>query len=82
MLDAENAKNMIFFSISFPELVQQMFDAKNMMAAADPRHGKYLTCAAVFRFKKHHIIISYQIIIDITHDRIHFVLRVLFHIIN
>ena len=26
-----------------PELTQQMFDAKNMMAAADPRHGRYLT---------------------------------------
>lgn len=26
-----------------------MFDAKNMMAACDPRHGKYLTVAAIFR---------------------------------
>lgn len=26
-----------------------MFDAKNMMAACDPRHGRYLTVAAVFR---------------------------------
>ena len=32
-----------------PELTQQMFDAKNMMAACDPRHGRYLTVAAVFR---------------------------------
>lgn len=31
------------------ELTQQMFDAKNMMAACDPRHGRYLTVAAVFR---------------------------------
>ena len=30
-----------------PELTQQMFDAKNMMAAADPRHGRYLTGAVV-----------------------------------
>ena len=36
-------------SLTVPELVQQMFDAKNMMAACDPRHGKYLTVAAVFR---------------------------------
>lgn len=28
-----------------------MFDAKNMMAAADPRHGRYLTVAAYFRGK-------------------------------
>merc|ERR1719281_1084288 len=32
-----------------PELTQQMFDAKNMMCAADPRHGRYLTAAALFR---------------------------------
>merc|ERR1711918_125725 len=30
-------------------LTQQMFDAKNMMAAADPRHGRYLTACALFR---------------------------------
>ena len=26
-----------------------MFDAKNMMCAADPRHGRYLTASALFR---------------------------------
>merc|ERR1719253_1958229 len=26
-----------------------MFDAKNMMCAADPRHGRYLTAASLFR---------------------------------
>ena len=31
------------------ELTQQMFDAKNMMAACDPRHGRYLTVSAIFR---------------------------------
>merc|ERR1719367_681555 len=30
-------------------LTQQMFDAKNMMAACDPRHGRYLTVASIFR---------------------------------
>merc|ERR1712032_1657451 len=35
--------------LSVPELTQQMFDAKNMMAACDPRHGRYLTVATVFR---------------------------------
>ena len=30
-------------------IVMQMFDAKNMMAACDPRHGRYLTVAAIFR---------------------------------
>jgi len=33
------------------ELTTQMFDAKNMMCAADPRHGKYLTASALFRGK-------------------------------
>ncbi|KAF8131905.1 Tubulin/FtsZ [Boletus edulis] len=32
-------------------LTQQMFDAKNMMAALDPRHGRYLTVAAIFHGK-------------------------------
>ncbi|GLH04389.1 Tubulin beta chain [Gryllus bimaculatus] len=35
--------------LTVPELTQQMFDAKNMMAACDPRHGRYLTAAAMFR---------------------------------
>lgn len=28
-----------------------MFDAKNMMTACDPRNGRYLTVAAIFRGK-------------------------------
>ena len=36
-------------SLSVPELTQQMYDAKNMMCAADPRHGRYLTASALFR---------------------------------
>jgi len=31
------------------ELTTQMFDAKNMMCAADPRHGRYLTASALYR---------------------------------
>ncbi|GAA6004473.1 hypothetical protein JCM10207_000742 [Rhodosporidiobolus poonsookiae] len=40
-----------FRAVTVPELTQQMFDAKNMMAASDPRHGRYLTVAAYFRGK-------------------------------
>ena len=36
-------------ALTVPELTQQMFDAKNMMCAADPRHGRYLTASALFR---------------------------------
>jgi len=36
-------------ALTVPELTQQMFDTKNMMAACDPRHGRYLTVAAIFR---------------------------------
>lgn len=36
-------------ALSVPELTQQMFDARNMMTACDPRHGRYLTAAGVFR---------------------------------
>merc|ERR1739844_225067 len=41
--------NAQYRACSVPELTQQMFDAKNMMTAADPRHGRYLTVAAIFR---------------------------------
>ena len=34
-------------ALSVAELTQQMFDAKNMMAACDPRHGRYLTGGTV-----------------------------------
>merc|ERR1712077_70481 len=35
-------------ALTVPELTQQMFDAKNMMCAADPRHGRYLKTAVAF----------------------------------
>jgi tubulin beta len=44
-------QNKDYRAVTVPELVQQMFDAKNMMAACDPRHGKYLTASAMFRGK-------------------------------
>merc|ERR1712130_1049972 len=36
-------------ALTVPELTQQMFDAKNIMCASDPRHGRYLTASAMFR---------------------------------
>ncbi|KAN0063746.1 Tubulin beta-1 chain [Thecaphora frezii] len=41
--------NKAYQSLKVPELVAQGFDPKNIMAAIDPRHGKYLTVAAIFR---------------------------------
>jgi len=38
-----------FDALTVPELTQQMFDSRNMMTACDPRHGRYLTVATVFR---------------------------------
>lgn len=43
--------NSSFRATTVAELTQQMFDSKNMMAACDPRHGRYLTVAAMFRGK-------------------------------
>jgi tubulin beta len=40
-----------FKNYSVQELTSQIFDSKNMMTAADPRHGRYLTVAAIFRGK-------------------------------
>ncbi|XP_008840438.1 tubulin beta-1 chain isoform X2 [Nannospalax galili] len=38
-------------ALSVAELTQQMFDAHNIMAACDPRRGRYLTVACIFRGK-------------------------------
>jgi len=38
-----------FTSVSIPDLTSQMFNVNNMMAACDPKNGKYLTASAVFR---------------------------------
>ena len=38
-------------SLSISELTIQMWDAKNMMCAADPRNGRYLAASAMFRGK-------------------------------
>jgi tubulin beta len=39
----------VYRALTVPELTSQMFDNKNMMAACDPRHGRYLTASAIFR---------------------------------
>uniref|UniRef100_A0A2K5R618 Tubulin/FtsZ GTPase domain-containing protein n=1 Tax=Cebus imitator TaxID=2715852 RepID=A0A2K5R618_CEBIM len=41
--------NQQYRALTVPELTQQVFDAKYVMAACDPCHGGYLTVAAVFR---------------------------------
>ena len=41
-----------FRSLSVAELTQQIFDARNVMIACDPRNGRYLTYAAMFRGHK------------------------------
>jgi tubulin beta len=38
-------------AVSVPELTQQMFDSKNMMADSDPRQGRYLTVMCIYRGK-------------------------------
>ena len=35
--------------LTVPEVTRQMFSANNLMCAADPRHGKYMTAAAIYR---------------------------------
>lgn len=41
----------VYRAITVSELTQQLFDAKNMMCASDPRHGRYLTASVTFRGK-------------------------------
>ncbi|KAJ0184335.1 hypothetical protein K1T71_000758 [Dendrolimus kikuchii] len=46
-LTARNSFN--YRAQTVAELMSQMFNAGNMMTAADPRHGRYLTVATMFR---------------------------------
>ncbi|KAJ1919736.1 structural constituent of cytoskeleton [Mycoemilia scoparia] len=42
-------KGQSYHTTDIPGLCQQMFDANNMMADVNPAHGRYLTCATMFR---------------------------------
>lgn len=42
-------KAQIYRTLSVGEIASQLFDPKNMMCGTDPREGKYLTAAALFR---------------------------------
>jgi len=44
-------KNQTYQQINVNQLAQQMFDPGNMMAACDPRRGRYLTACCNFRGK-------------------------------
>ncbi|CAF0746490.1 unnamed protein product [Didymodactylos carnosus] len=46
-----NAKLEQYRILNVSDLCQQLFSSQNMMAACDPRHGRYLTVAAIFRGK-------------------------------
>ena len=45
-------------ALTVPELTAQMFDAKNMMAACDPRHGRYLTGLS---YLKQYLMLTYYV---------------------
>ncbi|XP_059836365.1 tubulin beta chain-like [Hypanus sabinus] len=60
-------------SLSVPELTQQMFDARNMMAACDPRRGRYLTVAGIFRGKMSTKEVDDQMLAFQTKNSNHFV---------
>jgi len=44
-----SAANSAYRKVTTKELTEQVFDAKNFMAACDPRMGKYLTASVIFR---------------------------------
>ena len=45
-------------AVTVPELTQQMFDAKNMMAASDPRNGRYLTVSTDEGIRRAYLILT------------------------
>ncbi|KAJ7746284.1 beta-tubulin 2 [Mycena metata] len=42
-------KTQSYQGTSVPELVQALFDRRNLLVACDPRNGRYLTAATIFR---------------------------------
>ncbi|XP_068928590.1 tubulin beta-1 chain [Petaurus breviceps papuanus] len=60
-------------ALSVSELTQQMFDARNMMAACDPRHGRYLTVACIFRGKMSTKEVDEQLLMMQTRNSAYFV---------
>ncbi|KAI0034567.1 beta-tubulin 2 [Vararia minispora EC-137] len=40
-----------FYRVSVPDLTSALFDRRNLLVAADPRFGRYLTAATIFRGK-------------------------------
>ncbi|KAJ6665718.1 hypothetical protein lerEdw1_002088 [Lerista edwardsae] len=60
-------------ALSVPELTQQMFDARNMMAACDPRQGRYLTVACIFRGRMSTREVDEQLLSIQTKNSSHFV---------
>jgi len=44
-----SSKNSAYSAESVAELTKQAFDAKNMMCAVDPRHGRFLTSSFLYR---------------------------------
>ncbi len=46
-LTSKGAKKHTLLTIR--DITEQMFDAKNMLTACDPRHGRFITAAALFR---------------------------------
>merc|ERR1712226_1463353 len=43
------AADAAYRNVNVKDLMEQVFDAKNMMAACDPRMGKYMTASVIFR---------------------------------
>jgi len=44
-----DSKSQSYEGKSIPELVQALFDRRNLLVACDPRYGRYLTAATIFR---------------------------------
>jgi len=47
----QSLSSQAYRALTVSELTTQIFDVRNMMCAADPRHGRYLTACALFRGK-------------------------------
>lgn len=51
-----------YYSMTVPELVQQMFDSRNLLCACDTSQGKYLSASMIFRGKPRTNEIDYSLL--------------------
>jgi tubulin beta len=63
----------VYQNLSSHELINQLFEGHNMMCAADPRNGRYLACACIFRGRLSVMDIEQRLLVMVNKNSSYFV---------